>query len=394
MGEPIRVLHYGPVVGAGGIGTFVINLYREIDKDKVQFDFMQHAEPEGNDLKIAEEISEMGGRIFPVPKIREYPVKARRMMERVILNSGIDILHCDITLLTQLITQKIAYKAGIPIIVHSHSAGRFFGKSFFYNILHRNISAAADNITYYTHKVNMKKISKYDCKYFACSNAAGVAMFGKKAVDEGLVTVLPNAIQAESFIYNPIKAREMKSRLGLTGKFIIGHVGRFEFEKNHEFLLEIFHAIKKKKGDSALILVGDGINKSSVERKAVQLGLQDSVLFMCNRSDVPDILQAMDIFMLPSHYEGLPLVLIEAQASGLPCIISDAVSKQSKILSESQFISLQRPAEFWAEEVLKCASTYGRRNTYDEICKAGYDAKESAAKMADYYCALVKTDRK
>lgn len=388
MSKPLRVLHYGAVFGGGGIGVFLLNLYKTIDKDIVQFDFAQSCV---NDQVLktleAQAVLDMGARIYNLPLVRQHPLKFSKQLKLIMLNNNIDILHCHLTMLTQLIPIKIAAENSIPIIIHSHSAGRYFNRNFFTNMLHTDFIAAADNLTVYTHKHNKKIIDRYKCKYMACSKEAGIAMFGQQAF-----TVLPNAIPVDKFQYTPERTKNEKNKLNIQDKFVIGHIGRFEFEKNHDFLLDIFASIKKKVDNAVLLLVGDGIGRSSIEEKVRILNLSNEVLFLGNRNDVPDLLQAMDVFILPSRYEGLPLSVVEAQAAGLPCLISDVVGREAKILPETIFISLQKSPADWAEEALKYKAFY-RKNTYADVVKAGFDVNGTAKTMSAYYSMMKSRSR-
>lgn len=390
MSKPVRVLQYGSVVGGGGIGAFLINLYREIDKSRVQFDFLHHMTDAGVDKRTLDEIESLGGRVFGIPQLRRSPIEARRQINEVIATTGVDIIHCNMTLLTQLIPVKIAASVGIPVIVHSHCTTRSFQKGLLESALSFDLDLFADNLTLYTHKINQKKIQNYPCEYFACSKAAGIGMFGQKISDAGKVFVLNNAIQTRKFTYNVEKSQSAKLELGLEGKFIIGNVARFDYQKNHDFMIDVFAEVRKQCTEAVLLLAGDGIRKAEIEAKVRDMGLAKSVMLLGNRSDVPDLLQAMDIFFLPSHYEGLPVVLIEAQAAGLPCFISEAVTREADMTGICEYISLDKPTSYWAGEIMKYANGYERKDTYADIVKAGYDAAHTAEYMADYYCGLLK----
>ena len=174
-------------------------------------------------------------------------------------------------------------------------------------------------------------------------------MYGKKAVQSGKITIIPNAIDLEKFAFNPDKRKLLRQKLGLENKFVLGHIGRFVYPKNHSFLIDVFAEVVKVKPEARLMLVGDGELRKNIEEKVVSLGLQDKVLFLGNRNDVADLYNAMDIFLLPSHYEGLPVVGVEAQANGLKCLFSDKVTEESKLIDQFEFISLN--VATWSDEI-------------------------------------------
>jgi glycosyltransferase involved in cell wall biosynthesis len=170
---------------------------------------------------------------------------------------------------------------------------------------------------------------------------------------------------------------------------VIGHVGSFQTPKNHNFLIDIFKAIHERNIKTVLILVGDGDLRQSIERKVAQLGLSDSVIFTGIRSDIPNLLQAFDVFLFPSLYEGLPVTLIEAQAAGLKIIASDSITDEVKLTDLIEIVSLKQSGEYWAEKVLQYANGYKRRNTSKEICRAGYDAQENTKLLERFYISKI-----
>ncbi len=179
------------------------------------------------------------------------------------------------------------------------------------------------------------------------SKLAGISEFGKKAVDSGKVIVIPNAIDTKKYFYDGDKRNRKRFELGLQDYFVVGHIGRFHPQKNHKFLLEIFKCIKEKQEKSKLVLVGDGPLRSQIENQIQKLGIEDSVMLLGSRSDVPEILQAMDVLVFPSLYEGLPGVVLEAQAAGLPCIVSDTVTEEVAITNLVKYLSLKREPYYW-----------------------------------------------
>ena len=227
-------------------------------------------------------------------------------------------------------------------------------------------------------------IPRYATKLFACSEAAGKWMFKGTEFE-----VLYNAIDAQQYSYNEDVRNRVRKEFGIAKEtLVIGHVGRFSPPKNHAFLIEIFCDIVRRQPDSKLLLVGDGILRKDIEKKCFDNAVWDKVIFTGLRGDVPDLLQAMDVFVFPSLFEGLGIVTIEAQASGLPCIISDKVPIECKITGGLvKQVKLEESAEYWALQLIE-SSNIERRNTLNEIRKAGFDVKENVKKLEKIYLSL------
>jgi glycosyltransferase involved in cell wall biosynthesis len=226
---------------------------------------------------------------------------------------------------------------------------------------------------------------------FACSEAAGEWLFGSKNMNA--VSILKNSIDANKFVYNEITRVQVRRNLAIDQRFVIGHVGSFIEPKNHMFLIDIFKEIHEKNNKSVLMLVGRGELSEKVTLKVKELGLEDSVMFMGIRTDIPELLQAMDVFLFPSLYEGLPLTLVEAQAAGLIVIASDKITEEINLTNLVKFISLERPASYWAEKLFQYTNSYKRRNTHEKICEAGYDVKENAKWLEEFYLNEYKRNK-
>ena len=222
---------------------------------------------------------------------------------------------------------------------------------------------------------------------FACGYEAGDWLYGKKNRDR--VILINNAINSKEFSYDENKSLEMKKKLRIEGKTVIGHVGRFFAQKNHPFLIDIFKSIHNKNSNTVLLLVGGGelddALMNQMKEKVENLGLKDSVIFLGVREDVADILQAFDLFLLPSLYEGLPVTMIEAQAAGLPCVISDKVPIQCDITGNTKVVSLDDSASKWADTVLDYVKEYKRTDTFEKIKESGFDINENAKWLENFY---------
>lgn len=367
MSKPIRVLHVIGIMNRGGAETMIMNLYRHIDRSKVQFDFVENSsEPAVFD----EEILSLGGRIFRCPHYngknhftyvkwwndffkahpKEYP-----------------IVHGHLGS-TASIYLSVAKKYGAYAIAHSHSSGTDHG-------LHANL--------YQIMSYNTRNVADY---FFACSEAAGKERFGSKVVSGDHYAVLNNAIDVNRFSYNPSVRNAVRDELGIGQiQLVVGHIGRYTKEKNHEFILKIFSELKKMDSNARLLMVGDGTLRTHIMQMAEQASLSSDVIFTGVRSDVERLVQAMDVFVLPSLYEGLPVTMVEAQTAGLPCIISDKVPSEC-ILTEGlvDIMTLSASPEAWAEKIL-AKRAIPRTDRRAEIAAHGFDITTEAVKLQEFY---------
>lgn len=365
MAGPIRVLQVFAQMNRGGAETMIMNLYRNIDRSKVQFDFIVHTEAK---CAFDNEIYTLGGKIFRIPRYTgknhfRYKNEWHDFLKE---HPEYKIIHGHVRS-TAAIYLSIAGKYGLTTIAHSHSTSS--GKGF---------AAFAKNILQYP----IRNTANY---LFACSKPAGEWLFGKSACKHENFTVLNNAIDAKKFVFNENIRCIKRNEFHVKDKFVVGHVGRFHPQKNHEFLIDIFKEVYSKNKDSVLLLVGDGEERKKVQELVRCLGLTDCVIFAGIRSDVSEIFQAMDVFLFPSIHEGLPVTLVEAQASGIKCIISDTIAEEVKITNQVEFISLKQSPEFWAEQALKYVNGYVRENTYKDIADAKYDIKDNAKWVEEFY---------
>ncbi len=355
----VRVLHVVTDMRCGGLETMLMNYYRKIDRNKVQFDFLEHRQEESD---YDREIRILGGKIYRIPRLNPFSLHYRLVLRRFFQeHPEYQIIHVHQDCLSSVIL-KIAKQYGIKVrIAHSHSNNQ------------------DRNLKYLIKLYYKRKIPKYATHLFACSEEAGKWMF-KNAKFE----IINNAIDTEKYAYSLEKRKQIRESLGISDDMlVIGHVGRFSYPKNHMYLLDIFQKVIEKTS-AVLLLVGDGILRSEIENKIEQLHLQDKVILTGVRKDVADLLQAMDVFVLPSRYEGLGIVVIEAQTSGLPCCISDRVSKECEKTDLVYQISLSEDTEIWANKILQI-SKIKRNSRCDEIQKNGYDLQDNTDKLADFY---------
>lgn len=371
MKEPIRVLQVLGGTGLGGAESRVMDLYRSVDRTRVQFDFAVHNAKRDH---FDDEIEALGGHIYRLPRFRIYNWPAYRRAWKLFFaeHPGYACVHGHMTS-TASIYLPVAKKAGVlRTVAHARSAGVDGGlKGKLTRLMRRNLWKKADFC-------------------FACSALAGEAVFGEKAQKKGLVHVIPNAIAVEKFAYDSAKREEMRSRLNVQERFVVGHVGRFNPMKNHLFLLEIFAQIKKERKDAALLLLGEGGGMDAAKERAQQLGIGDCVFFLGNQENVADYYQAMDFLVFPSLYEGMPGTVLEAQAAGLPCLIADTITAEVKVTKLVQTMSLDAAAQKWARNVIgrmeKLSETGEIRHSgVEELKKAGFDVNDQARRMTAFY---------
>jgi len=362
--EKIRVLHVVSSLSTGsGIMGVIMNYYRHIDHEKVQFDFLYFIE---NEITYKNEINKLGGKFYFLarPSVKNY-IKYKNFFKEN--ENKYKAVHLHEVYLN-LFVLPIAKKYGIKyLITHSHNT-KFSDKK---------LSAIRNRML-------CIPIKKQANMYFACSKAAGATLYGQKYVDSGKVIIINNAIDIDRFRFRPDVRTNMRRELQINDMFVVGHIGRFAEQKNHSFLLEIFFEIRKRKANSILMLVGDGPLFEDIKNKAKKLGIKDSVMFLGRKSNVEDYLQAMDVFVLPSLFEGSPVAGVEAQASGLPCFFSNSITNEIDIIN-STFASISIEAKKWAELILEYTTNFTRTDTYDYIESANFNIKKEADKLFNYY---------
>lgn len=335
-----------------------MNYYRQMDRRRVQFDFLTHRDGEKD---YDAEIRALGGRIYHVPPVNPFGGSYLRSLDAFFADHPeYRVVHSHLDCMSAPVL-RAAKKRGVPVrLAHSHSSSQDKDLKYPLKLLcKRSIPAQATGL-------------------FACGEKAGQWMFGGAGF-----RVLPNAIDAAAYRADETVRRAVRSELGLEDAVVLGHVGRFSEPKNHSFLIDLFAAAAEKEPRARLLLIGGGEGRSAIEKKVQALGLADKVLFLGVRGDVYRLLQAMDVFVFPSLYEGLPVSLVEAQAAGLPCVISDRVPRESVLTGGVEQLPLG-DAALWAEHVLQAAAV-GKRDNFDAICAAGFDIAQNARWLEEFY---------
>ena len=358
-----RILMVGMHDKIGGVETFLMNYYRNIDKNKIQFDFVNMY----NAMCFEDEIKQMGGNVYKVTNVKKNPIKYYKQLKRVIMEHKYSTIHINMLSMANVIPIIVAKKLKVKnIIVHSHNSATPHG------ILRKVMN-----------KINKKIVIDNATKLFACSRKAGEWMFGKNKNFE----VINNAIDIEKYKYNSQMREKIRENLGIKDKFVIGNIARFSEQKNHDFLIDVFKEVTKIDSSAVLMLIGEGELKKQIREKVEKQNLLDKVLFLDTVKNANDYYQAMDVFVLTSLFEGLPVVGIEAQASGTSCVFSNTITKELELTKFTKFIGLDKPANQWAKEIVELKNN--RKNSINdtELIKK-YDIVNEAQKLSDMYCKI------
>ena len=348
-------------LNAGGAETFLMKIYREIDREKYQMDFCINVDGE---CFYTNEIEGMGGIIYHIPPKSQSVKEFKRQLTEIIRENHYEYVLRITSNAAGFMDLKIAKKAGAKICA-ARSSNSSDGDGW-------KVKAA--------HMLGRILYSKYVDVRFAPSDLAAKYTFGKRAYENGDVAILHNGVDLNVFRYDAEAGKKVRDEFGINQEVkVIGHIGRFMKQKNHEFLIDVFAQIHKLDKDACLLLVGSGEMEQQIRDKVEKNGLKDCVIFAGVRLDIPQILSAMDVFLFPSLYEGMPNTVIEAQATGLPCIISDTITREADITGLTEYISLNESAKYWADTVMKHIIGYKRRNTAEDFKKKGYSI-ESVAK--------------
>lgn len=370
MDKPVRIAQIiGKWLG-GGVESVVMNYYRNIDRNKIQFDFI--CDDDSTNIPY-DEIEKMGGKVILIPpyqKVFDY----HKSLKKILKDGNYKIVHSHINTLS-VFSLFAAKCAGVPVrIAHSHST--------------TNKKEKKKNLM----KQVLRPFSKlFATDYMCCSELAGRWLFGNKEYDKGNVYLLNNAIDLDKFKYDEnirnIKRKELNIK---DDTIVIGHVGRFVEQKNHRFLIDIFNEVYKKNNNSILLLAGQGPLMDEMKEKVSNLGLDNCVMFLGQRNDINELYQAMDVFCLPSLYEGLPVVGVEAQATGLLCVLSSDMTKETKVLESTEFVSLDKSTDEWADIIIDDFNEHKRVDTNLEISNNGFNIKKEVNKLENKYSDLMR----
>ena len=371
MSEPIRVLHVVGTMDFGGVEIMLMNLYRELDREKVQFDFLCHNSKDG---AFSEEIAALGGRMFMIPGpshggMHKYRKGLYRFFKE---HPEYRVIHCHKSDMNGFIVEQ-ANKAGVPYrISHAHTSDPRYGK------IMRIFAMWSKG-----------KINPNITHAFACSDNAARYVYGDGEMYRRSRIVL-NGIDAMRFCFSERSRHNIRERFGISqDAFVIGHVGKFTPFKNQGFILDVFEDVYNRQPNSYLLYVGAGDTFKEIQQKAAAKPFADRVIFAGMQADIPAFMSAMDCFLFPSIYEGLPVVTIEAQAAGLPVVLSDCLTKEIVLSDLTSYLSLEAACGEWAEHILLQGATKERKPYAEQIAQSGYSSRVIAKELTEFYQSLV-----
>ncbi|QKS72606.1 glycosyltransferase family 1 protein [Paenalkalicoccus suaedae] len=366
MEKPIRILHVFGRLDSGGAESRTMDIYRSIDRTKIQFDFAIHTSDE---CYFSAEVRSLGGKIYSFPRFRRnnlFSYKKAWSQFFLRYRSRYEIVHGHQTS-TGFIYLNEAKKNGIRTrIAHARNSDK---------------DSAVKRLT-------TRLARFYATELLAVSAPAAKSEFGERLMRSGTVKVIPNAININKYIFNENIRLIKRKEFGLSDELAVVHIGRFHSQKNHHFLLKIFKEVLRKNPNSKLFIVGDGPLKDSIKQTIIELKIEGSVVLTGVRKDVADLLQAMDFLIFPSLFEGLPGVVLEAQAAGLPCIISESITDEVKVTDLVEYASLNESEENWADKVLRKLDKSYRKDTFEEIANKGFDINSVAKWYEEFYLKL------
>lgn len=363
-----KVLVFGMTDNPGGVESFLMAYYRKLNTSKIQFDFLC------NNATVAyeQEIERLGGKVFKICARSQNPSLYKKQLDEFFKKHADQYcaIWVNVCSLANIDYLKYAKKYGIRIrIIHSHNA--------------QNMDSALRGVL---HKINRLFIHRYATHFWACTQLAADFFYNSKIKASENFREVKNAIDVSAFSFNSEARDELRRELSVENCLVFGNVGRLHFQKNQSFLLDVFAELSKKRSDARLLLVGGGEDEFCLKEKADKLGLSDKVLFLGVRSDVCRLMSALDVFLLPSKFEGLGIVLIEAQASGLLCFASaEVIPADAGVTSLLNFISLSKSPSDWADEILSKCKNLSRPDTLSEITEAGYNIDTQIYSLQNFF---------
>ncbi len=357
-------------MNAGGAETFLMKVYRQLDTAKYQMDFCINVKEK---CFYEDEIIDRGGRIFRIPMKSENLKEFKKQFTALVKKNAYEYVFRITSNGAGLMDLKLAKKAGAKVTSARSS----------------NSSDGGGAKVWIAHRLGRLLYQKYVDVKFAPSDLAAQYTFGKKAYKNGKVDILHNGVDLDVYHFDAQGREDIRREFHIADNVtVVGHVGRLMEQKNHRFLLEIFSQIHKKNPNTVLLLVGKGELESQLKEQAESLGLTDAVIFAGVRKDVPQMLSAMDVFVFPSFYEGMPNTVIEAQATGLPCVIADTITREADITGLVEYLSLNDSAEQWANIALSKVSA-DRKDTKADFIDNEYDIQS----VADKFVSLVFAEK-
>lgn len=362
-----KVLMFGVTNRNGGIENFCLNYTKEINCQDLRIDYVDIYD---GGIFYRDKFMQLGSKVINLTNYRKNPIKSYKELKKLIIKEKYDIIHYNMNSSVFLFPLIAGKKLKVSkIIAHSHNA--FNDKGILKTIIHW---------------INKHFIKYYANYYFACSDKAAKYFFSNKILESKNFYIINNAIDVEKYEYCNTTRINKRKELKLNNKFVVGHIGRFNKQKNHAFLIQIFKKLQELDRNTILLLVGTGPLKGKIEKMVVNLNLKHKVIFLNNRDDIAELMQCMDILVMPSLYEGLSLVTVEAQAASLPCLLSDSISQQSKILDSTEFFTLKNPPQVWAKKIIEMKNKNNERKSFkNEMIFRGFDIKTESKKILKIY---------
>ena len=368
----VRILQFAIAASQGGYTQYITNIWRCMDKSKVHFDFVTFSKT----VDFAEEFINDGCQVYQISAYPEEDMETFIAEFGSVLNQKYDAIEIHTSFWKSTIVEKMAKEKGVKVIVHAHSTGISKAKS------------ADEEAKLLKRHIEIKR--KIDASladyFFACSQSAADWLYGE-AIPKDKIKFINNTINTDRFAFSPESREWIRKQLKLQNKFVIGHVGRLEREKNQQFLIEIFAEIHMEINHAILLMVGDGSLREDLEKIVWKLGIVDSVIFVGKKADTESYYQAMDVFVLPSLLEGFPLVLLEAQCSGLECICSEGVPQEALIIERTERIPLSN-REKWVQKIKRASYQKVREDSSKIIMMKGFDTNQQIKEIEKIYQSM------
>ena len=366
----IKVLQFSVAASKGGQTLYVLNSWKHIDKTKFQFDFITF----DSKLDFEQQLIDEGCKVYHMSCYPEENMEQFIKEFDAILIQHYDVIHIQTSFWKDTIVEQRAMLAGVKkVIIHSHNTGcaRAWIKEPNEEALQRHLEVQA--------RLNDKTATDF----WACSAEAAKWLYGDK-IKSNQIKIIKNAIDTEQYSYKPNLRAQVRKELGIEDSFVVGHVGRFVYQKNHAFLVEVYNEVQKKCSDTILLLIGRGELRDDIEKQVKNLGLITKVYFIDFQNDVSKYYQAMDVFAFPSFFEGLPFTLVEAQTAGLPCLCSNRISEEILLTDNIQQLGLDN-IDVWVDKILELSQGYERKDYSKLISDAGHDIRKQVKELEKEY---------
>ncbi|MCI8774070.1 MAG: glycosyltransferase family 1 protein [Lachnospiraceae bacterium] len=363
----IKILHFPIRNTNGGVTRSAMKFWKFIDHEKFQFDFATCTK-----LDFEQDIIDQGCKVHYISCYAEQNPEQFRKELREILKDGYDVIHLNTNWWKSFEAERAAEEAGVSMIL-VHARNTFVD-------VNDDEQRAREVIV---HEKCKKEFSEKTATHFmACSHMAADFLFGPQ-IPRKKIMILHNALDISRYTYDEEKRNNLRNKLNVSDKYVIGNVGRMAYQKNHKFLIDCFYEMQKKDKDAVLLLIGDGYLEGDIRNQVMQYGIENKVIFAGAVDNVEDYLQAMDLFAFPTLFEGLPNALVEAQAAGLKCLCSDRITKEVGITDNIQFLPLDKSQ--WVNTLLDRRDGYQRKKVDEQIQSAGYDIRYEIKKLEEIY---------